>query len=170
MLTERQLQQIKSENELLLIQLEDVNEVIKLREIELDELRQTALEARQLQSRLDMNLIEFEQMQNNIGEKQQEAEGASMRMEELEQELYGSLKMENKYYNMLDENVSLQANLKDTTSELEEAAALYKKVKELKTQLTKTLSNLELAELEIESLKADLKEERAINAALVNKK
>jgi len=158
MLTERQLQQIQAENEHLKLQLEEVNEVIAIREEELAILRQKMQKATQLQSRLDMNLLEFEQMQNTIGEKQQEAEGNSIRLEELENELFKSIKMETNYYNMLDENVSLQANLKDTNSELEEAASLYKKVRQLTIELTETKSNLEIAQMEIDGLKAELKD------------
>jgi len=158
MLTERQLQQIQAENEHLKLQLAEVNEVIAIREEELAILRQKMQKATQLQSKLDMNLLEFEQMQNTIGEKQQEAEGNSIRLEELEKELFKSIKMETNYYNMLDENVSLQANLKDTNSELEEAASLYKKVRQLTIELTETKSNLEIAQMEIDGLKAELKD------------
>jgi chromosome segregation ATPase len=158
MLTERQLQQIQAENEHLKLQLEEVNEIIAIREEELAILRQKMQKATQLQSKLDMNLLEFEQMQNTIGEKQQEVEGNSIRLEELENELFKSIKMETNYYNMLDENVSLQANLKDTNSELEEAASLYKKVRQLTKELTETKSNLEIAQMEIDGLKAELKD------------
>ncbi|MEO6537185.1 MAG: hypothetical protein ABIT07_00300 [Ferruginibacter sp.] len=163
MLTEKQLKQLKSENELLLLQLEDVNEVIKQREEELEELRIIARHATQLQSRLDLNLLEFEQMQNNIGEKQQEAEGTNLRLEELEKDLYNSIKMENKYNNLLDGHLSLQANLLDTNNELEEAAGLYKKLKDVKNSLTQTQSSLEMATIEIRSLKQELADLKKLN-------
>lgn len=158
MLTERQLQQIQAENEHLKLQLEEVNEIIAIREEELAIIRQKMQKATQLQSKLDMNLLEFEQMQNTIGEKQQEVEGNSIRLEELENELFRSIKMETNYYNILDENVSLQANLKDTNSELEEAASLYKKVRQLTKELTEAKSNLEIAQMEIDGLKAELQD------------
>jgi chromosome segregation ATPase len=170
MLTEKQLEQLKAENELLQLQLEEVNEIIAIREEELAILRQKLQQTTQLQSKLDMNLLEFEQMQNNIGKKQQEAAGASLRMEELENELYSSIRMEKNYYSMLDENVSLQANLKDTNSELEEAASLYKKVRQLNTALTETKSNLDIAQMEIESLRAELKEYREQDPSSPDKK
>jgi hypothetical protein len=170
MLTEKQLEQLKAENELLQLQLEEVNGIIAIREEELAILRQKMQNVTEMQSRLDMNLLEFEQMQNTIGEKQQEAAGDANRLEEMENELLGSIRMEKNYYNMLDENISLQANLKDTNSELEEAAFLYKKVRQLTTALTETKSNLEIAQIEIESLKADLIEVNALNSALTEKK
>ena len=170
MLTEKQIKQLKGENELLLLQLEDVNEVIKQREKELEELRRIATKARQMQSQLDMNLLEFEQMQNNIGEKQQQAKGASVRMEELEKELHNSIKIENRYNNMLDEHISLQANLLDTSNELEEAAGLYKKVQQLKASLTQTKSSLEMGQIEIQNLKDELAETKELNILLREKK
>lgn len=170
MLTEKQIKQLKGENELLLLQLEDVNEVIKQREKELEELRRIATKARQMQSQLDMNLLEFEQMQNNIGEKQEQAKGASVRMEELEKELYNSIKIENRYNNMLDEHISLQANLLDTSNELEEAAGLYKKVQQLKASLTQTKSSLEMGQIEIQNLKDELAETKELNILLREKK
>lgn len=170
MLSEKQLKQLLAENELLLLQLEDVNEVIKQREAELDALRAVETSAREMQSKLDMNLHEFHQMQDKIGEKQQIESGNANRLEELENELFQSIKMEKNYYEMLDENISLQANLKDTNNELIEASKLYKKIRQLTAELTSANSNLELALLEIDSLKADLKEANELNSHLLQKK
>ncbi|MEP6713099.1 MAG: hypothetical protein ABJA37_11810 [Ferruginibacter sp.] len=170
MITEKQLQQLKAENELLISELEEMNELIKLKEQELEELKNNATNIKEMQSRLDMNLLQFEQMQNNIGQKQQEAEGASLRMEELEQELYNSIKIENRYNNILDEHVSLQANLLDTNNELEAAAAMYKKAQQLKTALTQTQSRLDMAEMEIKNLGEELAETKELNLLLREKK
>ena len=170
MLTEKQIQQLKGENEVLILQLEDVNETIRRREQELDELRQAAANARQMQSQLDMNLLEFEQMQNSIGEKQQEVKDTSFRLEELENELYNSIKIENKYNKILDEHISLQADLLNTNNELQEAATLYKKVYQLKATLAETQSNLDIALIEIESLKEELAEVKELNTLLCKSK
>ena len=166
MLSQKQIQQLRGENELLLLQLEDANELIKQRDQELEELRNIASNDIQLQSHLDISLLELEQMQNNMGEKQQESEGVSLRMEELEKDLYNSIKIENKYNNMLDEHISLQANLLDTNNELDQAAALYKKVQQLKASLTDTQSSLEMAQIEIQNLKEELVEIKELNMLL----
>jgi predicted RNase H-like nuclease (RuvC/YqgF family) len=79
MIADNLVKQLKSENELLQIQLQDLNYMIEAREEELDMLRKTAAHAVQLQSRLDHNLFEIEQMQDMIGEKQREAQGALKR-------------------------------------------------------------------------------------------
>ena len=170
MLTERQVEILRSENELLQIQLDDVNMMIKVREEELDLLRKRAQEAAEMQSRIDANLLEFEQMQNTIGFNQQQNEGKNDRLAEMEEELYQSIKDQLKADEKLKEFNSLQANLLDTTQELEEASAVYKKMQQMKTKLAATQSELEICLLEIESLKEDLKEARALNEMLLQKK
>lgn len=162
MLTDNQIKILRSENELLQLQLEDVNTMIKVREEELDILRERAREAAAMQSRLDNNLNEFEQMQNNLGFCEQKNEGYSQRLQEMENELYSSIKEQLQYAESLKEFNSMQANLLDTTNELQEASAVYKKMAEMKTTLAATNSNLAIALIEIESLKAIIKETIAL--------
>lgn len=169
MLTDNQIKILRSENELLQIQLEDVNTMIKVREEELDMLRERAREAAAMQSRLDNNLNEFEQMQNNLGFCEQKNEGYSQRLQEMENELYSSIKEQLQYADSLKEFNSMQANLLDTTNELQEVSAVYKKMIEMKTSLAATNSNLSIALIEIESLKAIIKETTALNALLMKK-
>ena len=169
MLTENQIKILRSENELLQIQLEDVNTMIKVREEELDILRERSNEATAMQSKLDNNLNEFEQMQNNLGIWQQKNEGHSARLEEMENELHASLKEQLHYAEILKEQGSLAANLLDTSNELQEASAVYKKMKDMKTILAATNSNLEIALLEIRSLKAALKQAEDLNTLLQKK-
>ncbi|MBS1574654.1 MAG: hypothetical protein JST09_05060 [Bacteroidetes bacterium] len=169
MLTEKQIKQLKGENELLQLELEDVNQVIKQREAELEQLKNTANIARELQSKLDMNLLEIEQMQNTVGATKQESQGTLQRMIELVEELYEALKIRNQQAAILQENASLKANLLDTSNELEEASALYKKVKEQKLAISLTQSNLDIALMEIDNLKAELAELKELNQALRKK-
>ncbi len=170
MLTEKQIQALRSENELLQIQLNDVNYMIQVREEELDLLRERAKEAAAMQSKLDNNLNEFDQMQRSIGDVQQKSSGTFERLEEMENELYASVKEQIKYAESLKEFNSLEANLLDTNNELQEAAAVYRKMAEMKTKLASSQSNLEIATMEIESLKAELDEVKAYNELLLRKK
>lgn len=158
MLTEKQLQLIKAENEFLLLQIEDLNAAIAQKERELDELRKQANHAAELQSKLDINLLEFEQMQRVVADRKQKASGDAIMIEELETELLDTLKLQQQYRSMADENDRLKASLMGSSEELEMASALYKKVKDLDKELTATKSNLEIAGIEIESLRAELKE------------
>lgn len=169
MLTERQIEILRSENELLQLQLDDVNMMIKIREEELDLLRKRASEASEMQSRLDTNLLEFEQMQHSLGFSQQKNEGAAQRLEQMEEELYASIKDQLKSEERVKDFESLEANLLDTTNELQEAAAAYKQLREIKSKLAATQSDLEIANMEITSLKEELKEVKALNDMLMKK-
>ena len=169
MLTERQVEILRSENELLQLQLDDVNMMISVREQELDLLRQRAAQAAEMQSRLDTNLLEFEQMQNSIGFSQQKNAGASQRLEQMEEELYSSIKDQLKSEHKVKDFESLEANLLDTTNELQEAAAAYRQLRDIKSKLAATQSDLEIAYMEITSLKEELQEVMALNAILKSK-
>ncbi len=170
MLTDKQIQALRSENELLQIQLDDVNMMIEVREEELELLRHRAQEAAAMQSRLDNNLNEFDQMQRSLGDIQQKNSGNLQRLEEMENELFESVKEQIKYADSLKEFNSVEANLLDTNNELQEAATVYRRMAEMKTQLAASQSNLEIATMEIESLKEELAEVKAYNALLLQKK
>lgn len=169
MLTERQIEILRSENELLQLQLDDVNMMIKVREEELELLRTRAMQAAEMQSRLDTNLLEFEQMQNHLGFSQQKNEGASRRLEQMEEELYASIKDQLKSEDKVKDFESLEANLLDTTNELQEAANAYKQLRDMKSKLAATQSELEIANMEIISLKEELREVKALNELLRKK-
>ena len=169
MLTEKQIQILRSENELLQLQLDDVNMMIQVREEELDLLRVRAREAAAMQSRLDNNLNEFEQMQNSLGNVQQKNSGKELRLEEMENELYESVKEQLRYAETLKDFNSMEANLVDTNNELEEATAVYKKMAVMKIVLAEAQSNYEIAMMEITSLKEELEEAKALNSILLQK-
>ncbi len=169
MLTEKQIQILRSENELLQLQLDDVNMMIQVREEELDLLRVRAREAAAMQSRLDNNLNEFEQMQNSLGNVQQKNSGNKLRLEEMENELYESVKEQLRYAETLKDFNSMGANLMDTNNELEEATAVYKKMAAMKVVLAEAQSNYEIAIMEITSLKEELEEVKALNSILLQK-
>ena len=169
MLTEKQIQILRSENELLQLQLDDVNMMIQVREEELDLLRVRAREAAAMQSRLDNNLNEFEQMQNSLGNVQQKNSGKELRLEEMENELYESVKEQLRYAETLKDFNSMEANLVDTNNELEEATAVYKKMAAMKIVLAEAQSNYEIAMMEITSLKEELEEAKALNSILLQK-
>lgn len=156
MLSDNLLQQLKSENELLQLQLKDLNEMISVREEELEILRKTATHAVQLQSRLDMNLDEFYQMQDHIGNQQQDAEGAARREASLEKELLQSIEMETQLYNLKDQYDSAKAAITDLNSEMDKMGSLHKEVVTLKAKITELESNLEIATMENGFLKEEL--------------
>src|SRR5437868_12402424 len=109
MLSANEIQLLKSENELLQLQLQDVNYMIRVREEELEILRQKAQQTIELKSRLDTNLYELEQMQNHIGELQQKTEGAKKREAGLEEEMMQSISIEKEFYDIRDQFSSAKA-------------------------------------------------------------
>lgn len=169
MLTPRQIELLRSENELLRLQLEDVNQMISVREEELELLQLKAQEAKALKSRMDANLLEIEQMQNHLGHCQQTNEGKDELMAQLEEDLYQSVKEQQKSREQLKEFASVQANLLDTTRELDEAASVYKKLQQAKAQLAAAQSELEMARLEISNLAEQLSEARALYEMLIKR-
>jgi hypothetical protein len=160
MLPDNLLQHLKSENELLQIQLQDVNDMIKVREEELEILRRTAAHAVELQSRLDINLDEFYQMQDHIGNQQDYAEGAAKREASLENELLQSIQMETELYNIRDELASNKAALADINNEMDKMPYIYKEMAKLKARITELESRLEIADLENGFLKEEVEKYR----------
>ncbi len=155
-----QLQLLKSENELLQIQLQDVNYMIKVREEELEMLREKARKAIEVQSRLVENLYEIEQMQNNLGVQQQLSEGAALREAALEEEMMQSIQMETEFYQIKKVFSSTQAELNMLNDELAISADWYRQFTVLKTRVTELESNLEIALLDNDSLKEEINELR----------
>ncbi len=169
MLTEKQIQALKSENDLLQIQLQDVNMIIEIREEELELLRKRAQEAAVMQSKLDNNLNGFEQMQLHIGATEQVSNSHAQRLEAMEEELYRSMKEQLSYVETIKGYNSLEANLADTSMELEEATKVYKKAAQMKSMLAEAQSNLEIANITIKDLRAQLDELKALNSLLLSK-
>ena len=165
MLPDSLLQQLISENELLQIQLQDVNEMIQVREEELEILRNTAAHAVLLQSRLDMNLDEFYSLQDVIGNQQKDAEDSAKREASLEEELVQSINMETEFYNIKDQFESTKAALMDVQSEMDTVASLYKQIAELTTRVAELESSHEIASMENGFLKEELEELRKLATA-----
>ena len=160
MLSDNLLRHLKSENEQLQIQLQDVNEMIQAREEELELLRKTAAYAVELQSRLDVNMDEIYQMQDRIGEEQRKAAGAVKRETSLEKELLESIEMETEFYNMRDEFASTRAAFADINSEVSKMSSLYQQIATLTRRVTELESNLEIAILENGFLKEEVEKYR----------
>lgn len=167
MLTEKQIQILQSENDLLQIQLQDVNMIIEIREEELELLRKRAQEAAVLQSKLENNLTGFVQMQQHIGTSEQISEANARKLEAMENELYASIKEQLGYAEAMKGFQSMEANLADTSIELEEASKAYKKAADLKSLLAAAQSDLEMAALTIKNLKDELEEVKELNKLLL---
>jgi hypothetical protein len=166
MLSDKQLQQLISENEFLQIQLNDANEILLQREQELEQLRETARLSAELKSTIENNLEELSYFQHLLGKKNQTLEGASQREAELEEELLVGIKMEKAYLKMHEQLKSSTARLDDLTQQLDETANIFKELRNAKRKITELESSLDIAREENELLKYELdKLKKQLNTA-----
>lgn len=166
MLSEEQIKHLKSENDLLQLQLEDVNYMIGLREEELEILRAKAKHAVMLQSQLESTFDELGQMQQFIGKQQQQAEGASRREAAMEDEIIQSINIEKEYYTVRDRFASATAALNDINTELTDAANIYKELAKANSRIAELESSIDIATEEKKLLKYELQKEREKNETL----
>lgn len=152
MSSEQEIQRLKSENEYLQLQLQDVNYMLTIREEELDLLRDKARQAVQMHSKLEGNYNELAQMQITIGNTQQKAFGAAKREAAMEEELIHSLHIEKAYYNTRKELASVTAAFTDVDSKLDEVTTVYKDLETAKRKIAELESLNEIAKEEKEYL------------------
>ena len=149
-------QQLKKENEELHKELVDLNYLIQLREEELAEMKNASRHIAEMHSKINLNLYEFEQMQNFIGNQQQQAEGALRREASMEEEMLDSMKAENSYYEIREEFKSNKLALNDLNQQMNEVVALYHQITDLKNNITSLQSDLEISNLDNKFLKEEL--------------
>lgn len=156
MLSEKQLQQIISENEFLQVQLADANEMLSLREKELEMLRATALQATELKSTIENNLEELSYLQHLLGKNQQKLEGSGKREAAMEEELLLGIRMEKEYYNLKEKLNSSSAQIEDISQQLNETATVFKELRDAKKKITAMQSSLDIANEEKELLQHEM--------------
>lgn len=157
MVSKDEMQRLRSENELLQIQLKDITEIIALREEELDILRKKAAYNVMLQSTLEGNLQQITQLQNNVGEQERNSAGAKKREIAMEDELIQSLEMEKEFYNMRDKYESSKIAILDLDTELAETADMYRQLATSISRVAELESTLQITLSENEHLKEQLK-------------
>jgi predicted nucleic acid-binding Zn-ribbon protein len=118
MLTEEQIQKIISENDYLRVQLKEANEMLVLREEEIEILVKSATDTSELRSQLEMQLIQVQSLQNSIGQKQQQAVGAANREKDLEDELVDASKLLRQYSELQQKYTQLLIQNKDVEERL----------------------------------------------------
>jgi len=155
MLPEHIIQQLKSENALLHVQLNDLDELIRIREEELEILRTKAAQVAALQSNLDENIYQLEQMQLFLGDQEREVAAANRRELSMETEMIESLQMEKDYYTLSDKLKSTRAALEDVSEQFAEASALFREVATLKSTIAELESKLEIESLDNQFLREE---------------
>lgn len=166
----KQIQILLSENEFLQLQLEDLNRLVKSRDEEISILGDNMDTAAALQSRIDNNLLEIEQLRYNLALTEQKVTNAQIQNEELETELLSEVKARRKDSKKLEEMDSVKANLNVANDELEATGTLYKKIQQLKKELSEANSELGLVTEENDSLKQENAELQELISLLKQKK
>lgn len=156
MLSKDEIQQLRSENELLQIQLADITEMINIREEELDILRKKAAYTVMLKSTLDGNLEEISQMQQFIGDQQMKLAGASKREIAMENEIIQSLDIEKEFYSIKDKYESARAAITDLDNELADTATMYRQLSASIARVAELESSLEMSLMENDHLKQQI--------------
>lgn len=156
MLSNDEIQQLRSENELLQLQLQDITEMINIREEEIDILRKKSAFSVLLQSTLDGNLEEITQMQQFIGDEQRKVAGAAKREVAMENEIIQSLEIEKEFYTIRDKYESARAAITDLDNELAETSSMYRQLAASIARVATLESSLEIAIMENEHLKQQL--------------
>lgn len=133
MLNEQQIQHLIKENEALQSQVKELEEILGLREEELQLLRQQAAEAGALRSQLDLRLDELVSMQNLIGQQQRKTAGVLQREIDLQDELTDSIQLLHQQKDLKQQYIYANTQLEDLQAEL---AILKKKHSTLQTIAT----------------------------------
>lgn len=162
MFSKDEIQQLKSENELLQIQLQDITEIINIREEELEILRKKSAYTVMLQSTLDGNLEEISQMQEFIGEQQRKTAGAEKREASMENEMIQSLDMEKEFYNIRDKYESARVAIADLDNELAETTSMYRQLSASIARVAELESSLAIAIMENDQLKEKIEKLTAV--------
>jgi chaperonin cofactor prefoldin len=134
MLSQEQINKLISENDYLRVQLKEANEILALREEEIEILEQNAADITELRSQLDVQLTHTQSLQNIIGTKQQQAVGAANRERELEDELIDASKLLKQYSELQQQYTHILIQVKDLEERLVE---MNKRNAELEKQLAK---------------------------------
>lgn len=133
MLNPQQIQQLIAENDALQAQVKELEEILALREEELELLRQQAAKSTALRSQLDLRLEELASMQNQIGQQLRKTAGAEQREMDLQDELTDSIHLLQQQKDLKQQYIYANTQLEDLQAEL---ATLKKKNETLQTIAT----------------------------------
>ena len=154
MLSQQQLDQLITENDSLKAQVDELNDILLLREEELELLRSEAAVAVELRSKLDQQLNELQSMQNHIGEKQQQAEGATERELEMEQELTEAARLYQRYNGLIEQYNHTEAQLFDIQEQLANLDKKNQLLQQIADRIGEIESHLANTVMERDELKA----------------
>ncbi len=140
------LRQLNTDNQILHFQMEELNSVLFAREQEIAAIRKNEADIIELQSNLDFQLEAIQSMQNLIGEKEKQAEGAVERELVLLQEPTPVGDLQAKLNDMVQEYHMLLSRYSDLQEQFDllkvqnvELLIIAGRIGELESQLTNTV-------------------------------
>lgn len=153
MLSKEQILQLVSENESLQAQVQELNEILEIREEEISELKKNTKEDAELRSLVDMQLDELQLMQNRIGRHQQQAEGAEERELDLQQELTEAAQLQHQFADLFQQYTYSSTQLADVQEELVKVKKRNNMLQQIAVKIGELESNIEILSLERDELK-----------------
>ena len=160
-----ELRQLNTDNQILLVQLEELNSVLFTREQEIAGMRKNKADITELKSILVSQLEAIQSMQNQIGEKDQQAEGAVERELVFLQELTEAAGLQlqfndmvQEYHIMLDRYSILQEQFNLLKLQNAELLMVSGRIGELESQLTNTVMEKDLWAARFRILERSIKE------------
>jgi chromosome segregation ATPase len=118
MLSEGQIQILIAENEKLQAEVEELNEILAIKEEAIAELKKIAISNAEIRSKMDMQQEEIEILQNRIGQQKQKSAGAEQREFELHQELTAGAKEHHQYTDLLQQFTYVNIQLNDVQEQV----------------------------------------------------
>jgi chromosome segregation ATPase len=153
---EKKIQNLLFENEFLQEQLEELNETLAKIEQAAPVTKTVPESEGYLRSKMEMNLIEIEQLNENIRVANKKTAAIERINETLENDLLDSMKARKQDKIVLNELISNQTNVDILNEELNETTTLFKRVKVLKSELAEARSEVDFLKMEIRYLREAL--------------
>jgi len=156
MLSPEQIQKILLENEVLQAEVQELNEILAIKEEEITELRKRVGENTALRSMVDIHLEELQFMQNRIGKHQQKAAGAEERELELQHELIEAAKLQQQYTELFHQYTYTSTQLEDVQQELIKVKKRNNMLQQIAVRVGEMESSIEMLTQERDILKSKI--------------
>jgi chromosome segregation ATPase len=148
MLSAVQIQLLIAENEKLQAEVDELNQILAIKEEAITELKKIAISNAEIRSKMDMQQEEIEILQNRLSHQKQKLAGAQQREFELHQELTTAAKGHHQYTDLLQQYTYVNIQLND----VQEQVATLKKQNNMLQQIAVKIGEMESM---VESLKRE---------------
>lgn len=153
MLSAKQIEQIITENESLATEVQELNEILAIKEEEIALLKKGTVSDVELRSLMDLQLDELHMMQNRIGKHQQKEAGAEQREFELQQELTDAAKLNQQYNELFSQYTYTATQLEDVQQELAKLKKRNNMLQQIAVKIGEIESSMETVIAERDELK-----------------